>query len=136
MTGTKEATPTQVPLATQVGMIRDRWSWTKPWVWTDRMLTALEIGVKGGTWFSLIDKVFADMTLYAAARHVTADYRKAAGVDHVTPEHFDRNLLDNVQKLAEELREESYYPQAVRRCWIPKPGSQEKRPLGIPTVCS
>jgi RNA-directed DNA polymerase len=136
MTGTKEATPTQVPLATQVGTIRDRWSWTKPWVWTDRMLTALETGVKGGTWFSLIDKVFADMTLYAAARHVTTDYRKAAGVDHVTPKHFDRNLLDNVQKLAEELREESYYPQAVRRCWIPKPGSQEKRPLGIPTVCS
>jgi len=55
-------------------------------------------------------------------------------VDHVTPEHFDRNLHDNVQKLAEELREESYYPQAVRRCWIPKLGSQEKRPLGIPTV--
>jgi len=67
MTGTKERTPTQVPEAKQVGAIRDRWSWTKPWVWTDRMLTALEIGVKGGTWFSLIDKVFADMTLYAAA---------------------------------------------------------------------
>ena len=36
-----------------------RWSWTEPSVWTDRMLTALENGVKGGKWFSLIDKVFS-----------------------------------------------------------------------------
>jgi len=77
-----------VPEAMQAGAIHDRWPWTKPWIWTDRMLTALETGVKGGKWFSLIDKVFAERTLYHAARHVTTDRSKAAGIDFVTPQHF------------------------------------------------
>jgi len=116
------------------GAVRDRWPWTKPWVWTKRMLTALENGVKGGTWFSLIDKVFDETTLHAAACHVTADRRKAAGVDHVTPARFARKMPEEVARLAEQLRRGTYQPQAVRRTWIPKPGSSEKRPLGIPTV--
>lgn len=120
--------------AKQAGEIHDRWSWTKPWVWTDRMLTALERGVKGGTWFSLIDKVFAEQTLLSAARRVTADPKKAAGVDHVKPKHFERELMTNVRQLADGLRSETYAPQLIRRCWIPKLGSKEKRPLGIPTV--
>ena len=37
--------------------VQGRWAWTEPAVWTERMLTALEQGVKGGVWFSLIDKV-------------------------------------------------------------------------------
>ena len=54
----KETKPTLVPQsAKQVGEIHDRWSWVEPSVWTARMLTALETGVKGGKWFSLIDKV-------------------------------------------------------------------------------
>ena len=32
--------------------IRERWRWAEPSVWTERMLTALEEGVKGGKWFS------------------------------------------------------------------------------------
>jgi RNA-directed DNA polymerase len=36
--------------------------------------------------------------------------------------------------LHEQLRDGTYRPVAVRRTWIPKPGSSEKRPLGIPTV--
>ena len=98
------------------------------------MLTALEQGVKGGKWFSLYDKVFAEQTLFAAARHVTADYKKTAGVDHVTPEHYQRKILENVRQLADELQSGTYAPQPVRRCWIPKLGSKEKRPLGIPTI--
>ena len=45
-------------VATQAEEIRSRWSWTEPSVWTERMLTALENGVKGGVWYSLIDKVY------------------------------------------------------------------------------
>ena len=116
------------------GAVRDRWPWTKPWVWTKRMLTALEKGVKDRTWFSLIDKVFDETTLYAAACRVTAAPRKAAGVDHVTPAHFARKMPEEVARLAHQLRRGTYQPQAVRRTWIAKPGSSEKRPLGIPTV--
>lgn len=34
------------------------WDWVEPSVWTDKMLAALERGVKGGKWYSLIDKVW------------------------------------------------------------------------------
>jgi RNA-directed DNA polymerase len=43
-----------------------RWRWVEPAVWTDRMLTALETGVKGGVWFSLMDKVESPRALQAA----------------------------------------------------------------------
>ena len=47
----KEMTPPTVPNAAgQGGEIRARWAWSEPSVWTERMLTALENGVKGGVW--------------------------------------------------------------------------------------
>jgi RNA-directed DNA polymerase len=97
------------------------------------MLTALEEGVKGGKWFSLMDKVYRERTLWAAFAEVKAN-GGAAGVDHQTVEDFERDLIKNLRRLSEQLREGSYRPQAVRRVWIPKPGSREKRPLGVPTV--
>lgn len=97
------------------------------------MLTALEQGVKGGVWFSLIDKVFAERNLRAAAAKVVANHG-APGVDHVSVEAFSNDLDDNLAKLAAALRGGSYQPQAIRRVYIPKPGSNEQRPLGIPTV--
>jgi RNA-directed DNA polymerase len=97
------------------------------------MLTALEVGVKGGKWFSLMDKVYALANLRAAFAEVRAN-AGAAGVDHQTVEMFERHLEENLGKLSQSLQDGSYRPQAVRRVWIPKPGSMEKRPLGIPTV--
>ncbi|MCA1703697.1 MAG: group II intron reverse transcriptase/maturase [Actinobacteria bacterium] len=97
------------------------------------MLTALEEGVKGGVWFSLIDKVFAERNLRAAATRVIANHG-APGVDHVTVEVFGHHLEANLAKLATTLRGGSYEPQAIRRVLIPKPGGHEQRPLGIPTV--
>ncbi len=117
----------------QAGEVRARWAWTEPAVWTERMLTALEAGVKGGKWFSLIDKVYALPNLRAAFARVKRN-RGAAGVDHQTVEHFERQLEENLQKLSQALREGRYRPQANWRKWIPKPGSRERRPLGIPTV--
>ena len=115
------------------GEVRARWAWAEPSVWTDRMLTALETGVKGGKWFSLIDKVYAMRNLRAAFAEVKAN-RGGAGVDHQTIEMFESHLEANLEYLSRSLREGTYRPQAIRRVWIPKPGKKEKRPLGIPTV--
>lgn len=97
------------------------------------MLASLETGVKGGKWFSLIDKVYAKTNLHAAFARVSGN-DGAAGVDHVSIRQFEGHLEEELSKLSQELREQTYRPQAVRRTWIAKPGSKEKRPLGIPTV--
>jgi RNA-directed DNA polymerase len=126
--------PSAVPAsATQDGQVRSRWAWTEPTVWTERMLTALEQGVKGGVWFSLIDKVCAERNLLASAAKV-ADNGGAPGMDHVSVEAFGDDLAANVAKLSAALRGGCYEPHAIRRAYIPKPGSNEQRPLGIPTV--
>ena len=97
------------------------------------MLATLEEGVKGGKWYSLMDKVHAERTLRAAAARVVAN-KGSSGVDHVTVEMFESELDGNLGRLADGLRRGEYRPQAIRRHYIPKPGSREKRPLGIPTV--
>jgi RNA-directed DNA polymerase len=134
MTKPTEIEPVAVPAkAIRTGETWRRWHWVEPTVWTERMLTALEQGVKGGKWFSLIDKIHPAPTLMAAFSQVASN-QGAAGVDHVTIAMFDRRLAENLKKLSEELRTGTYRPQMIRRHYIPKPGSQEKRPLGIPTV--
>lgn len=134
MNGSSEAPSATVPQpAKQAEEVRSRWTWTEPAVWTDRMLTALETGVKGGTWFSLMDKVYASGNLRAAFARAKAN-QGVPGVDHQTIEMFEAQLAENVQRLEESLRNGTYRPQAVLRTYIPKPGSRERRPLGIPTV--
>jgi RNA-directed DNA polymerase len=118
---------------THAGDTQTRWDWVEPTIWTERMLTALEEGIKGGKWFSLIDKVYALANLRSAFQEVKANHG-AAGVDHQTIEMFEGHLEENLERLARTLKDGSYRPQAVRRVWIDKPGSQEKRPLGVPTV--
>jgi len=130
----QEVPPTVPERARQGGEIRAEWAWVEESVWTERMLTALEEGVKGGVWFSLADKVYAMRNLRTSFAKVKAN-AGAAGVDHQTVVMFERQLEANLEKLANELRDETYRPQSVRRVWIPKPGKKhEKRPLGIPTV--
>lgn len=133
MKETTEGNPTIVPQAKQVGEIRARWAWVEPSVWTDRMLTALEEGVKGGVWFSLIDKVYAPANLYGSYAKVSAN-GGAAGADDVTIEDFTKRLARNLERLMQQLQDGTYRPQEVRRVNIPKPGTKETRPLGIPTV--
>src|SRR5208282_1533630 len=84
-------------------------------------------------------------TLRAAFAAVSAN-RGAAGVDHVTIERYTSDLDANLERLSMALRNGTYRPQAIRRHYIPKhvlgpafgrtrgPGSQEMRPLGIPTI--
>ena len=97
------------------------------------MLTALEDGVLGGKWYSLMDKVYPVPNLRKAFERVKAN-GGVAGIDHVTLEEFERHLETNLGKLSQALKDGSYRPQAIRRVWIPKLGSPEKRPLGILTV--
>lgn len=120
--------------AKQGGEVRARWAWTEGSVWTPRMLTALENGVKGGVWHSLIDKVYCRANLAAAWQKVQAN-GGAAGVDRQSIRHFAAHAEQHLDRLAEELRTNTYRPLALRRTYIPKPGSTEKRPLGIPAVC-
>jgi len=118
--------------ANRAGEVRT-YAWAEPTVWTERMLAALEQGVKGGKWYSLIDKLHPETTLRAAFAQVEAN-RGAAGVDHVSVGQYAKELDANLRRLSEELRTGSYRPQQIRRHYIPKPGSKEMRPLGIPTV--
>jgi RNA-directed DNA polymerase len=122
-----------VPLAQQAGEIPSRWRWVKPWAWTLRMLTTLEQGIEGGQWFRLLDKVFSERNLWAAFQQVAAK-DGAAGVDHVSVAQFERGLPETIWEVSDQLKHGTYQPQPIRRVHIPKPGTNETRPLGIPTV--
>lgn len=119
--------------AKRAGDIYGRWPWVEPGVWTERMLTALEKGVKGGKWYSLMDKVRTSGNLQSAFEGVKAN-SGGPGVDHVTIKMFEEQLEENLKRLSEQLRKGEYRPQAIKRVLIPKPGTTETRPLGIPTV--
>ena len=136
MSGTNGTTPVTLPGATlgkRAGEARQGRPGAEPTVWTERMLAALEQGVKVGKWHSLIDKLHPIPTLRAAFAAVKAS-RGAAGVDHVSIEDHAGKPDANLERLSEGLRTGTYRPQAIRRHYIPKPGSQEMRPLGIPTI--
>lgn len=134
-TARDETQPGAVPeRATQAGEASPRdWDWVERHVWTERMLEALEKGVKGGVWFSLIDKVYRPSTLYAAWAGVKRN-GGSGGTDRQSIEDFERNLESEIARLSEELRTGSYRPRPIRRAYIEKLGSKEKRPLGIPCV--
>jgi RNA-directed DNA polymerase len=97
------------------------------------MLAALETGVKGGKWFRLIDKVWNEKNLLAASLKVVAN-AGSAGVDGQSVDAHQQRREADLAELQGALREEDYEVQPVRRVWIPKAGSHEKRPLGIPAV--
>lgn len=117
--------------ATQGAEARD-WSWVEDAVWTERMVSALVNGVKGGRWYSLMDKVFAPDTLDVAWLKVAAN-KGASGVDGQSIKRFEARAELYLTELSTALRNGSYRPQPIRRVEIPK-GDGRVRPLGIPTV--
>lgn len=121
-----------VPARAKQGAEARDWWWVEASVWTDRMVSALVNGVKGGRWYSLMDKVFALATLEAAWNNVAAN-DGAAGVDGQSIERFEAHAKEYLTELSTGLREGHYRPQPIRRVEIPK-GDGRTRPLGIPTV--
>jgi RNA-directed DNA polymerase len=100
-------------------------------IWTEAMLAALQRGVKGGKWHSLIDKVSRLETLKLGWTRV-AKNAGAAGVDRMSVERFAQGRDRYLAELAQALRDGIYRPEPVRRVYIPK--GKAKRPLGIPAV--
>jgi RNA-directed DNA polymerase len=100
-------------------------------LWTEAMLAALQRGVTGGRWHSLIDKVLRLDTLMLGWKQVERN-AGAAGVDRISVERFAQARDYYLAELAASLRDGSYRPQPVRRVYIPKGKGQ--RPLGIPAV--
>ena len=113
--------------------IRARWAWVEPVVWTERMLATLETGIEGGKWFRLIDKVWSPKNLESSLQKVVAK-GGSAGVDNQSARQIEVYKDQTIAKLEQQLRAGQYQAQAVKRVWIPKPGSKEKRPLGVPTL--
>ena len=123
-----------VPVKTkQEREIPPQWDWIEPLVWTDKMLAALDKGVKGGKWFSLIDKVYYEPNLISAWWKVAAN-RGSAGIDNVSISYYQKHAGQRLIRTSELLKQDKYRPAPIKRVWIDKAGSKEKRPLGIPTV--
>ena len=124
------------PQAGEAATPREPWWWVERSVWTERRLTRLTASEPANrVWFRLWDKTYSPANLQRAFDKVWGK-GGSAGVDGQTVAHFARHAESELQRLHESLREGTYRPQPVRRAWIPKPGSPEKRPLGIPTVSS
>ena len=130
-----EAAPAPVAATpTQAGEARDPWWWVERSVWTERMLTRLtDREPANRVWFTLVDKTYAPANLQSAFAKVWRN-GGSAGADAQTVAHFGRQADAELARLQAQLQAGTYRPQPVRRAWIPKPGSSEKRPLGIPAV--
>jgi retron-type reverse transcriptase len=72
---------------------------------------------------------------YEAWRTVRRN-RGAAGIDKVSIQMFEKNLVANLDRLLRELKQRAFEPLPARRVYIPKDVKRTKfRPLGIPAVC-
>lgn len=82
--------------------------------------------------FTSLYHLMNEELLLESFRRLSAD--KAAGIDEVTKKEYAEKLEDNIGGLVDRLHKMAYRPQAVRRVYIPKPGSNKQRPLGIPCL--
>lgn len=113
--------------------VNPRWEWVESTVWNANMLRALDEGVKGGKWFSLIDKVYKRANLDSAFASVKRN-GGASGIDNVSVSKYEQEYEHYQEALQRELQTGQYRPKPLRRKYIEKAGSREMRPLSIPTV--
>jgi RNA-directed DNA polymerase len=88
-------------------------------------------------------KNLPDVSFCALAHHIDMNWlyqafaktRKdgAVGIDDVSAEDYEKNLGKNLKELLDKFKSGRYHAPAVKRVYIPKAGSKEKRPIGIPT---
>ena len=102
-------------------------------MWTERRLATLERGITGGKWYSLMDKVGDQGNLRFAAWSVIPK-DGSPGVDGESCKALEAHFEEVNTVLSRELQTDRYQPKPVKRVWIDKLGSKEKRPLGIPVV--
>ncbi len=122
-----------VPQAKQGREGAPQWAWTEAEVWTERMLATLERGITGGKWYSLMDKVWKMVNLQRAVQKVArGKSRKKA--DGRKCRRYAEESAQRLPGLQAQLQSGSYQPKPVQRVWIPKLGSKELRPIGIPEV--
>jgi group II intron reverse transcriptase/maturase len=70
--------------------------------------------------------------LHEAYRRTRKD--AAAGVDGVTAEEYEKDLLGNLQSLLDRFKSGRYYAPPVKRAYIAKDEGGAKRPIGIPAL--
>jgi len=97
------------------------------------MLATLARGIKGGKWYSLMDKVWKMENLQSAVARV-ARHKSQQKPDGRRCRRYAEQKDQRLPALQKQLQTGAYQPQPVKRVWIPKLGSQELRPLGIPPV--
>jgi len=97
------------------------------------MLTRLEASEPTTVWYGLWDKVLSERNLEGAFWAVWRN-GGAPGVDGQTVPQFEAQEQAELAKLRAELRSKRYRRYPARRAWIAKPGTTEKRALGIPAV--
>jgi group II intron reverse transcriptase/maturase len=68
-----------------------------------------------------------------AERHRKMETGKASGVDGETKATYGENLEANLQDLVARMKRQAYKPQPALRKYIPKPGTDKMRPLGLPS---
>ena len=122
-----------VPQAKQGREVPPPWEWTEASVWTERMLATLKRGITGGKWFSLIDKVWKRENLQSAVKKV-AEGKSKQKADGRRCRRYAEASHRRLPILQAKLKNGDYRPEPVQRVWIPKLGSKELRPLGVPQV--
>ena len=122
-----------VPMAKQGREVPPGWEWTEEVVWTERMLATLERGITGGKWYSLDDKVWKMENLQRAVEKVAAG-KSPKKTDGRKCRRYAQQSAQRLPQLQRMLKEGRYEPKPAQRVWIPKLGSKELRPLGVPPV--
>jgi RNA-directed DNA polymerase len=97
------------------------------------MLATLEGGIKGGKWYSLDDKVWKMENLQRAVEKVAAG-KSPRKTDGRKCRSYAGQSAQRLPPLQRMLQEGSYEPKPAQRVWIPKLGSKELRPIGVPPV--